>query len=81
MPIFTTIAFGMCAYLAQGLGQQTMLMIGNINEGICDPQMFFGDSHGQSAFVAGHEYKVDINDSGAKLWFDGKVFYFIKDSI
>jgi hypothetical protein len=83
MPIFTTIAFGMCAYLATGVGahNQTLVMVGEINMGVCNPMIFFPDSHGQKAMINGHSYGADINDSGAKLYFDDKVFYFVKDSI
>lgn len=83
MTIFTTIAFGVCAYLSSEIGfnHQTMILIGNINQGVCEPFMFMPDSHGQRATINGHEVGADINDNGAKLFYDGKVFYFVKDSI
>jgi hypothetical protein len=83
MSTFTTIAFGMCAYLASGFGPQhpTMVMIGNIDMGICEPFLFLPDSHGQRATLRGHEYGVDVTNTGAKLYFDQKVFTFVKDSI
>jgi hypothetical protein len=82
MSIFTTIAFGLCAYLATSMGahNQTFMMIGNIDNGVCDPFVFFSDSHGQKMVMGGHEYGVDITDSGATLFFDGKIFH-SKDSI
>jgi len=83
MSVFTPIAFGMCAYLATGFGpeHQTMVMIGNVEMGVCEPFMFMPDSHGQRATIKGHEYGVDVTNTGAKLYFDQKEFYFVKDSI
>jgi len=83
MSVFTPIAFGMCAYLATSFGpqHQTMIMIGNVEMGVCEPFLFMPDSHGQRATIRGHEYGADVYDSGAKLYFDGKVFTFVKDSI
>ena len=83
MTAFTTIAFGLCAYLAQGLPEhhKSMIFVGNINMGVCEPWIFFPDSHGERAIVNGHTYGADVNDSGAALYFDDKVFYFVKDSI
>jgi hypothetical protein len=82
--MFTTIAFGVCAYLASGMPgfHQSMIIIGNItNEHTCDPFMFMPDSHGERAQVNGHEIGADINDQGGTLYYDGKQFYFTKDSI
>jgi hypothetical protein len=83
MPVFTTIAFGMCAYLSTGVGAQnrTLVMIGEIEMGVCNPMIFLPDSHGQKAMINGHEIGADVSDNGAKLYFDGKIFYFVKDSI
>jgi hypothetical protein len=81
--MFTIISFGMCAYLATGLSTQhpTMVMVGDIDNGMCNPVIFFPDTHGQRAVINGHEYQVDVNDNGATLYFDSKVFHFVKDSI
>ena len=82
--MFTTIAFGMCAYLVPFVSgaHPTMIIIGNItNDHICDPVMFFPDTHGQRAQINGHEYGVSVVDDGATLYFDNKMFFFMKDSI
>ena len=83
MSVFTTIAFGMCAYLASDLGYRTatMVFIGNIDNGICSPWIYFPDTHGNRATVNGHEYGVDITNEGATLYFDDKIFKFVKGSI
>ena len=83
MTAFTTIAFGMCAYLASDLSANhpTMVMVGNINMGTCEPFIFFPDSKGQEAMFGGHTYSVEVNNDMAILHFDGKNFYFVKDSI
>jgi hypothetical protein len=83
MTTFITIAFATCAYLATDLPgtHQSIIIIGNINNGVCDPWMFMPDSHGQRAQVNGHEIGADINDQGGVLYYDSKVFYFVKDSI
>jgi hypothetical protein len=83
MTSFTTISLGLCAYLAPGSldHHQTLIVIGNTVDGVCQPFMFFPDTHGQTADVKGHTYRVVIDDSGGTLYFDGKKFYFVKDSI
>jgi hypothetical protein len=58
-----------------------MILVGNIENGICNPFIFFPDSHGQTAVFNGHEYGVSVVDNGATLYFDGKLFFFVKDSI
>jgi hypothetical protein len=73
-----------CAYLQQIQAPNhpsTVIFVGNINNGVCDPFVFFPDTHGQRAMINGHEFGVDIDDSGGTLYYDGKIFYFVKDSI
>jgi hypothetical protein len=75
----------MCAYLFQPPNTpdgHTLIFIGNItNEHVCDPFLFFPDSHGQRQLINGHTYGADITDSGGTLYFDDKIFHFVKDSI
>lgn len=84
MTMFTTIAFMTCAYLFEMKTANiptTVIFIGNIANGICDPYIFFPDSHGQTATINGHTYGVDITDDGGTLYYDGKIFHFVKNSI
>ena len=82
MSVFTTIAFGLCAYMAQSPNQSmSLIFVGHIDNGLCDPFVFFPDSHGQRVTIEGRTYGVTINDKGGILYFDDKTFYFSKDSI
>jgi hypothetical protein len=84
--MFTTIAFGICAYLVagtQGLIEfhPTVVVIGSINNGICNPNKLFPDTRGERIMIEGHEYGVAVVDDGATLFFDNKMFFFQKGSI
>jgi hypothetical protein len=81
MSVFTVIAIGMCAYLGEGENGQSLVYIGNIQNGICEPVTFMPDSHGQRVLINGHEYGADVDNNGATLYFDQKVFHFVKESI
>jgi hypothetical protein len=70
---FTLLPFAFCAQMAVAQGQ-TLVELGYVVTGECIVHLQIGDSHGETAWINGHDVGVSIFDQGAEVFIDGLKF-------
>ena len=70
---FTALVFGFCAAVANIHGEE-LLDLGNVVAGECKTFAWFGDSHGETAVIQGHDIGVSMFEAGAEVTIDGRKF-------
>ena len=74
---FTTLAFALCAMMATE-GGDDVVDLGKIVAGECEVRYSISESHGQTAWLYGHEVSVAIIDNGAFVAVDDEVKFIPK---
>jgi hypothetical protein len=70
---FTLLPFAFCAQMAVAQGQN-LVELGYVVTGECIVHLQIGDSHGETAWINGHDVGVSIFDQGAEVFIDGLKF-------
>lgn len=76
---FTLLPFALCAQMALIHGQQ-LVALGSLIAGVCETDVYIGDSDGDIARIHGHDIGVSMFDGGAEVSIDGRKYIVPKTS-
>jgi hypothetical protein len=74
---FTVLAFALCARMSV-IGSQDVVDLGKLVAGECEVKYSFGESHGDTVQLYGHEVSVAVVDNGAFVAVDDQVSFIPK---